>query len=116
MMTILIRLLGSKIGLIGIALSVALSWHYIDKAGAVRSAERELADKVLIESLTAQRDEANRRAALAELAKENLRLAVDAANQAAEEAEKELEQYAENTTQNHECVVDQSVIDRLRNR
>ena len=116
MMAIAIRLLSSRVGLAVIALMAALSWHYIDKAAAVRNAKQALADRVLIETLTAERDEAERRAALAEMAKENLRLAVDQANEAARNAEKELEEYAATTTQNDAGLVDQPILDRLRNR
>lgn len=116
MMAIAIRLLSSRVGLAVIALMVALSWHYIDKAAALRTAKQALADRVLIETLTAERDEAERRAALAEVAKENLMLAVAAAEKAAEDAERELEEYAATTTQNDAGLVNQPILDRLRNR
>lgn len=106
----------SRIGLVVIALSASLSWHYIDKAAAVRSAKQELADKVTIEVLTAQRDEANRRAKIAEFALNELNVEIQLAKAAADKAEKELEEYEKTTTVNDQCVVDQPILDRLRNR
>ena len=108
-------ILNSRLALIGIAVSLVLGWHYVDKAVAVRSAEKELADQVTIESLTAERDEAKRRASIEALAKERLRSMITIAEETAMKAEKELEDYVQSTDQNIECVVDTSILERLRN-
>tara|TARA_R110002126_G_scaffold165178_2_gene313034 strand:- start:2125 stop:2460 length:336 start_codon:yes stop_codon:yes gene_type:complete len=108
-------ILNSRLALVGIAVSLVLVWHYIDKAVAVRSAEKELADQVKIESLMAERDEAKRRAGIEALAKKRLRSMVTVAEETALKAEKELEDYVQSTDQNIECVVDTSILERLRN-
>jgi hypothetical protein len=116
MMSILIRLATSRFGLAAIALMAALSWHYIDKAAAVRSAEEKLADEVTIQTLEAERDAARQQAEQAEAARDRLAGEVMRAAEDAAQLRKELEEYEQGTTVNPDGVVDGSVLERLRNR
>lgn len=110
------KLITSRIGLAVIGVSLALLYHYIDKAVAVRNAEEALADKTEIAALNAENDELKRRAEIAEGALEAFTEEHVAAKEAAAEAEQELEAYVASTEVNRECVVDGSVLERLRNR
>lgn len=112
MLSIILR---SRLAWAAIAFSLAMSWHYIDKAAAVRSAEKELADLAQIESLTSLVKELQRREGIARRAGDNLRAKASEAEQTALQAEKELEDYVKTTLQNAECVVDSNLLDRLRN-
>lgn len=111
---------GNKYAVLAIGLffglSAALTWHYIDKAAAVRSAKQELADKVLIETQRAQLEELERRAQVAEEARLALEKQVAVAEADAAQATQELEEYERSTEVNSSGVVDSSVLDRLRNR
>lgn len=109
-------ILTSKAGLVGLALSLALGWHYIDKAAAVRSAEQAVEDHLKIDQLTKDLDLAMMQAARARAAQNELAAQVIRASEAAAEAELELEEYEANSTINPNGVVDGSVLERLRNR
>lgn len=115
-----LSILGNKYALMAFGLSVglsaALTWHYVDKAAAVRNAQQELADKVTIATQKAQLDEMARRAAIAAAARLELAVKVAVAENDAEQATQELENYENNTEVNPECVVDDAIIDRLSNR
>lgn len=120
MMFIVRMVLGNRYGLIAVGLfvglSAALTWHYVDKAAAVRSAERELADKVLIETQSAQLKELERHALIAEEARSELERWIKVANADAEQARQELEEYERTTEINAACAVDPGILNRLRNR
>lgn len=109
-------LLNSRIAWAAVALSLALSWHYIDKAAAVRSAEKELADLAQIESLKSLLNELQRREGIARRAGESLRSKANEAEQTALQAEKELEEYVKTTNQNSSGIVDSGLHGRLRNK
>lgn len=115
MMSILIKLATSRLGLAVIALGAALSWHYIDKAGAVRSAQEELADDVTIRTLEAERDAARLAAEVAKAATDRLQGQIAEATARAAQDQREVEAYERDTTINPDGVVDQSVLERLRN-
>ena len=99
-----------------VGLSAALSWHYIDKAAAVRSAKDALADQIEIEALTAERDAARDLAQKVEAARLKLGAQVKATAEESAELRRELEAYEQNTVVNPDGVVDRSVFERLRNR
>lgn len=109
-------LLNSRLAWAGVALFLALSWHYIDKAAAVRSAEKELADLAEITSLKSQLAETERRERIALNANKTLLSKAMDAEDLALQAEKELEEYVSTTTQNNQCVVDDSLLGKLRNK
>ena len=115
-----LKLLGNKYAVLAIGLffglSAALTWHYIDKAAAVRSAKQELADKVLIETQRSQLEELERRAKIAEQQRIELEKQVAVAEAGAVQMAQELEEYENSTQVNAACVVDSSILDRLRNR
>jgi hypothetical protein len=116
---ILARIFGNKYAVLGIGLAVglsaALTWHYVDKAAAVRSAQQELADKVTIETQRAQLAELARRAAIAEEARTTLEIKVALAEDNASRAAQELDEYAQNNEVNSACVVDDVIAERLHN-
>lgn len=120
MMIFVRMILGNRYALIAVGLfvglSAALTWHYVDKAAAVRSAERELADKTLIETQSAQLEELERRATIAEEARVQLEQQVKAAEDSAALALEELEEYERTTEVNADCVVDPGFLNRLHNR
>jgi cell division protein FtsB len=112
------RAIGNKYVLIAaglaVGLSAALTWHYVDKAAAVRNAEQALADKVTIRTLEAQLEEIARRAEIAEKANKALELKAGLAEADARKAAQELEEYEQTTVINDQCVVDRNVLDRLQ--
>lgn len=113
-MTIL-KVLTSRTGLVVLALGAALTWHYTDKISAVRSAEQALQERALIEAQTAEINELNRRAEVAEAETNALEARAVEAENAASAALEELEDYAANNEINHDCVVDPGFLNRLRN-
>lgn len=109
-------LITSRFGLAVMAFAAAMSWHYIDKASAVRNAKEALADQVTIETLQAERDAAMKRAAIANSANANLRDMIEQERAKYSLAQIELEEYEKSTSINPECVVDPGVAGRLLNR
>ena len=113
------RAVGNKYVMIAaglaVGLSIALTWHYVDKAAAVRNAEQALADKVTIATLRAQVAETKRRAEIAEAARIDLEVQVGVAEENAQQAAQELAEYEQTTVVNDRCVVDGNALRRLRN-
>ena len=112
--------LGSQTALIGaglfFGLTAALTWHYVDKAAAVRSAKKALADKTTIATQKAIIDEANRRLNVANKNIVFLERKTALAERDVLNATKELEAYEGSTQVNNKCVVDATVLERLHNR
>lgn len=107
-------LLNSRISWAGVAFALAMGWHYTDKIQAVRSAEKELADLTLIESLKSQIAETERREKIALLANKSLLSKVFAAEQSALQAEKELEEYVKENPENTDPFVSRTLHNKLR--
>ncbi len=116
MMAIIIRILGSRIGLAGLALMAALSWHFIDRTRAVRLCGERMATMIEREAVTAEIQALRARAATAERALRKLSQEALRAGQDARRAREELDAYETSSTVNPDCAVDGSVIRLLRNR
>lgn len=111
----LMKILTSRIGLIGVTLSIAMSWHYIDKANAVRSAQEELADDVTIRTLEAEIEASRLSAAVSKAASARLQGKIADARARDTQYQTELEEYENTTNVNDSCVVDKYVLERLHN-
>lgn len=99
-----------------VGIGAALTWHYIDRAVAVRNAQQALADEVTIASQAAQLEALDAKLQAEEEARVALRVEVAIAEAEANLSKQELEQYVSENDVNADCVVDGAVIKRLRNR
>lgn len=93
---------------------ILFGWHKFDKGSAVRRAVTEYVADVELATMRAQIDEANRRSAVTEEARERLEERLQVLEGTADRQGREIERYEVENEVNDMCVVDGRVLERLR--
>lgn len=97
-------------------IGAAFAWHWFDKSSAVRQAVVGYVAQAELDAATAQINEANRRAQVAEEAADLLLIRVRDAEAASLQYEQEIESYVSENQIHPSCVVGQPILDLLRGK
>ena len=97
-------------------IGAAFAWHKLDKSSAVRQAVIGYVAQAELDAATAQINEANRRALVAEEAADRLLVRVRDAEAASLQHEQEIESYVSQNKIHPSCVAGDTVFDFLRGK
>lgn len=110
------KLLSSRLAWAIVAAGLTFGYGKVDKYLAVRDAKKDMVSVTEIASLKSLVQALQAKERSARIAGESLQSKIADAEDLALQAEKELEEYVSTTTQNNQCVVDDSLLGKLRNK